>query len=479
MAAAVPTVTALSPSAGPLAGGNTITITGTALTGATAVLFGTTAATSFTVSSATEITATAPAGSAGAVDVQVTTPGGTSATGSADQYTYTVAPAITHVSPAAGPVAGGTSVTIAGTGFTGASAVKFGSGAATTYTVDSDSQITATTSAGTGAVDITVTTAGGTSSLSSADQFVYIGNATLSVTPSSLTLSVTGLTTTTGNNSGTPRFFTIQNTGPFPASNVICPQSTSPSITSITCLGCNTILAGSSCTVTITPSATPSAEPGDTSPIPITLTVSGDNTNTLNPTVNVLTYGSFYQAGYLFSIIETVDTSASIGGTVAAETDAASQSSTEYSPGGQNTESTMYSGTNGMTNTQAMETAYGSSQNYSAGYCLAPNYNAGGFTDWHLPSACQMGYGSSDASFDCSTMSSPDYIPNMQVNLLEANPSQTFNFALPGDYWSSTASEYLSPAYALLQHFASGSSIQDTLPVNVALGARCVRDITQ
>ena len=51
--------------------------------------FGTTAATTFTVNSATSITATAPAGAAGTVDVTVTGPGGTSTTGAADHFTYT------------------------------------------------------------------------------------------------------------------------------------------------------------------------------------------------------------------------------------------------------------------------------------------------------------------------------------------------------------------------------------------------------
>ena len=84
-----PSVTALSPNSGPSAGGTSVTVTGTNLSGATAVKFGTLAATSFSVNSATQITATAPAGS-GTVDVTVTTSGGTSTTSSADRFTYTV-----------------------------------------------------------------------------------------------------------------------------------------------------------------------------------------------------------------------------------------------------------------------------------------------------------------------------------------------------------------------------------------------------
>lgn len=119
-------------------------ITGTGLTGASAVKFGATNASSFTVNSATQITAVAPAGSLGTIDVTVTTTGGTSAVSSADQYAYVGAPTVTAISPTAGPIAGGTAVTITGTGFTGATAVSFGGVAASgVITVSSDTQITA------------------------------------------------------------------------------------------------------------------------------------------------------------------------------------------------------------------------------------------------------------------------------------------------------------------------------------------------
>ena len=82
-----PSVSGITPVAGPLAGGTSVTITGANFNGATAVSFGTTAATSYTVNSATSITATSPAGT-GTVNITVTTPGGTSATSAADQFTY-------------------------------------------------------------------------------------------------------------------------------------------------------------------------------------------------------------------------------------------------------------------------------------------------------------------------------------------------------------------------------------------------------
>ncbi len=87
-ASATPTVTSISPAAGPTAGGTSVTITGTNFTGATAVKFGTTDADSYTVDSATQITATAPAHAASTVDVTITTASGTSATSANDQFTY-------------------------------------------------------------------------------------------------------------------------------------------------------------------------------------------------------------------------------------------------------------------------------------------------------------------------------------------------------------------------------------------------------
>jgi hypothetical protein len=83
-------VTGISPGSGPLPGGTTITITGTGLTGATRVSFGSTAAPSFVVTSDTQIVAIVPAAAGiGTVDVTVTTPAGTTPTSAADQYTYT------------------------------------------------------------------------------------------------------------------------------------------------------------------------------------------------------------------------------------------------------------------------------------------------------------------------------------------------------------------------------------------------------
>jgi hypothetical protein len=84
---AEPTVTKVEPNHGSPSGRTTVTITGTGFIDATAAKFGSTNARSFTVNSATSITAVSPKGK-GTADVTVTTPAGTSPTSAADQFTY-------------------------------------------------------------------------------------------------------------------------------------------------------------------------------------------------------------------------------------------------------------------------------------------------------------------------------------------------------------------------------------------------------
>ncbi len=138
-------------------------VTGTSLTGATKVDFGTTPGTNLVVTSDTSLDVTVPAG-AGTVDVTVTVPGGTSPTNPSDQYTYVTAPEVTKVNPNTGPASGGTTVKIKGSGFTSATEVDFGPGNPTSFTVNSDTSITAVSpgsSAGAGPVHVMVVNPGG------------------------------------------------------------------------------------------------------------------------------------------------------------------------------------------------------------------------------------------------------------------------------------------------------------------------------
>ncbi|HEV2980729.1 MAG TPA: IPT/TIG domain-containing protein [Solirubrobacteraceae bacterium] len=167
-----PSVTGVNPTEGPEAEGTSVAISGSGFTGASSVSFGATSAASFKVNSDSSITAVAPNGS-GTVDVTVTTPVATSSASSSDHYTFRAPPTVTEVLPSAGVETGGTEVKIKGTHFTSGSTVMFGTSAATA-TVNSEEEITATSPPGSGTVDVTVTTAGGTSATNANDKYMYI-----------------------------------------------------------------------------------------------------------------------------------------------------------------------------------------------------------------------------------------------------------------------------------------------------------------
>jgi hypothetical protein len=172
----IPTVSTVSPSSGPPTGGTSVTITGSGFTGATAVAFGGVAATNVAVKSGTKIVATAPAHPAGVTNVRVTAPGGQSVVVTpADQFTYVAVPVVSKVSPASGSPAGGTSVTITGSGFTGATAVAFGGVAASNVVVVSGTKTTASSPAHAAATtNVRVTGPGGQSAVVTPDdQFAY------------------------------------------------------------------------------------------------------------------------------------------------------------------------------------------------------------------------------------------------------------------------------------------------------------------
>jgi hypothetical protein len=83
-------------------------------------------------------------------------------------------PTVVSISPATGGTAGGTLVTITGTGFTGATSVKFGGQAVTSFKVVSDTEITTDAPEGAvGMVDVTVTTPFGTTAVIAGDEFTY------------------------------------------------------------------------------------------------------------------------------------------------------------------------------------------------------------------------------------------------------------------------------------------------------------------
>jgi hypothetical protein len=208
LTAAKPVVTAVSPAHGSTVGGTTVTIRGAHFTLAgkslvKAVKFGTVAGTHIHVRSSISLTVRAPKGK-GTVNVRVITKGGTSRVAKADRYAYKGAgPVVAGVSPSYGSTTGGTVVTIAGGGFTGATAVTFGGVEATSFKVaPGGAAITAITPAHTEVgdpFDVRVTTPRGTSTVSPADRFFFYVPATVtSVSPGngprggSIAVTITG-----------------------------------------------------------------------------------------------------------------------------------------------------------------------------------------------------------------------------------------------------------------------------------------------
>ena len=147
-----PRITGFTPASGVV--GASVTINGANFTGATTVTLNGTPAT-FAVTSATRIIATVPAGTTSG-RFAVTTPAGTAS--SANAFTVHAAPTIDDVSPGSGGT--GARITVSGTNFTGATAVKF-NGTAASFTVDSAVQITAIVPAGATSGPISVATPGG------------------------------------------------------------------------------------------------------------------------------------------------------------------------------------------------------------------------------------------------------------------------------------------------------------------------------
>jgi hypothetical protein len=136
--------------------GATVIILGTNLTGATEVTFNGVSA-KFTVVSSTEITAIVPAGATSGV-VTVVTPSGTLKT--IVIFNVDATPQIKSFTPKKGPV--GTTVTITGVNLTQTTNVTFDGIDATTFTVKSNTKLTAMVPEGAETGTIAITTPAGT-----------------------------------------------------------------------------------------------------------------------------------------------------------------------------------------------------------------------------------------------------------------------------------------------------------------------------
>ncbi len=280
--ASAPTITSFTP--GSATTGQTITITGTNFTGAKAVRFGGQPALSFIVVDAFTIHADIGNGSTG--NVEVTTPGGT-ATQSGFTYVVPPAPVINNFNPVIGTT--GATVTITGTNFLGATQVSFGGTLAASFTVVNATTVTAVIASG-GSGNISVTTAGGTATLTGFTFNVPVQPQITSFTPIN---AVTGaVVTITGSDFlGT----SAVSFGGIPATSFTVIDATT--ITAIVATGASgnvsvstpggtATKAGFTYVITTITSVSPLSGPVGT-----TVTITGDGFNT-NPAGNSVYFGS-------------------------------------------------------------------------------------------------------------------------------------------------------------------------------------------
>ncbi|MFF2045231.1 IPT/TIG domain-containing protein [Kitasatospora sp. NPDC058170] len=167
-----PVVTGIGTTSGAGTGGTAVTVTGTNLDNGF-VLFGDSVAVGGCT--ATTCTVTTPGG-AGSTPVTVVTPGGSATASTPFDYTGAAppappAPAVTGLTTSTGPAAGGTQIYVQGSNLAYGT-VRFGGVPATRFSCGA-SLCSATAPAGTGVVDVTVTTAGGTSATGTADRYTY------------------------------------------------------------------------------------------------------------------------------------------------------------------------------------------------------------------------------------------------------------------------------------------------------------------
>jgi IPT/TIG domain len=171
---APPSVTAVSPAAGPITGRMRVTITGRSFTHVKKVIFGSTGGSSLSVKSSTKLQVTTPAHTNGSVSVRVVTSYGESKAVTVGKYNFVAPPSITAIMPIAGPVTGGTIVDITGHNFLAVTSVTFGATPGRSIESVSSTHLRVTAPAhALGAVSVVVTSKYGKSKAVVASRYEY------------------------------------------------------------------------------------------------------------------------------------------------------------------------------------------------------------------------------------------------------------------------------------------------------------------
>ena len=338
----VPTITSVSPNAGPESGGpSAITISGSNFMGSgfttTGVSFGGSAAT-FSVSNPTTIMATSPSGT-GLIDIAVTTASTdgtsqqTSVTSSADTYVYAPVPAVTSVAPTVGPAVGQNTVTLSGSGYesiNGASNANFtttdvfvdttaittspcpGSPTSPCFTVGSQGQITVQDmpSHAPGTVDIRVQTPGGTSTTSASDQYTFQPLPTVtSVVPPDGVLAGGGTVTVDGTGFTGASVVSVGSTAVLACPGSPCFNIVSPTQITVDFFPGSAAPATVDITVTTPFGASVASPPGDSytyMPIPIVTSVTPNAGATAGGNPVTVTGSGFEFGGFIATTVSVV-----------------------------------------------------------------------------------------------------------------------------------------------------------------------------
>jgi len=287
----------------------------------------------------------------------------------------------------------------------------------------------------------------------------------------SLSLSTTSLALAA---SGSSRVIIVSNTGQVAALSLsILASPVFPSGTTSASTCSSTLPAGSSCTITITPGPTASASASvGSAAVPSTLAITGANTNSLDANVYVLTYGSIYQSGFIFSIDDSTASTNNIGGKVLSLLDQSSSSNWSVTtvdiPGISEIDTTPCDGaSDGACNTSQIVSYYSTPySSYAAGLCKS---TINGYGDWFLPSICELN-------------KAPPYTPricNQATQDIQSNLVDTNIVPLNGYYWSSTEYSLFPQNFAWINWFASGGGSAPLLTNKIFLqSVRCTRSLT-